>query len=114
MLGGHIKPDPYFHASEIAAQYGPAAGAEVADFEVANLKAAKEYIEGEGVDCDFVMTRAYDVHFSSTQDARIKARLRQLKAVGVAATQDVSEVGKGHAEIVRGSIPLIPMLSAVV
>ncbi|KAJ5836293.1 FAD dependent oxidoreductase [Penicillium robsamsonii] len=100
--GGHIKPDPYLHASEIAAQYGLAAGAEVADFEVANLNAAKEYIEREGVDCDFVVTRACDVHFSSSQDARIKKRLRNLKAAGVAAAQTVSEVGEDNAEIVSG------------
>ncbi|PKY02459.1 FAD dependent oxidoreductase [Aspergillus campestris IBT 28561] len=100
--GGHIKPDPYFHASDVAAQYGPAAGAEVADFEVANLKAAKEYIEREGVDCDFVLTRAIDVHFSSAQDTRIKERLRGFKAAGVAAAQEVSEVAKDHAEIVSG------------
>ena len=99
-LGGHIKPDPYLHASGIAAQYGLAAGAEVADFEVANLNAAKEYIEREGLDCDFVATGACDVHFTSSQDTRIKKRLRDLKAAGVAAAQTVSEVGEDDAEIV--------------
>lgn len=31
--GGHIKPNPYSHASHVAAEYGPAAGAELAEFE---------------------------------------------------------------------------------
>ena len=67
------------------------------------MKAAKEYIEREGVDCDFVLTRALDVHFSSAQDTRIKERLRRFEAAGVAAAQEVSEVAKDHAEIVRVS-----------
>ncbi|KAJ5138690.1 FAD dependent oxidoreductase [Penicillium bovifimosum] len=100
--GGHIKPDPYLHASAIATEYGLAAGAEVADFEVANLNAVKEYIELEGVDCDFIVTRACDVHFSSGQDMKIKESLRRLKAAGVAAAKTASEVEETHAENVSG------------
>ncbi|RJE22483.1 FAD dependent oxidoreductase [Aspergillus sclerotialis] len=98
--GGHIKPDPYYHASQITTEHGFDAGAEVANFEVANLQAVKEYVEGEGVDCDFMVTRAYDIHFSTKQHMNMKECVRELKEARVAAAQDVSEVHRQYAETV--------------
>lgn len=45
-----MKPDPSWHPGSIASEYGAAFGAEVAEFELANLIAVKEYVEEESVD----------------------------------------------------------------
>jgi hypothetical protein len=98
--GGHIKPDPYWHASQVAAEHGPVAAAELANFELENLKAVKQHIEKEGIDCDFVVTRACDVVFSREQGESARQALRQMQDMGVAAAQDAYAVPEQYAETV--------------
>jgi len=45
----------------MASKHGVAAAAEIAEFELANVEAVKDYIQGQSVDCDFMMTQAVDV-----------------------------------------------------
>lgn len=58
----------------------------------------KLYIEGEGVDCDFVITRACDVHFSSQQHEKTAKGLRKLQQFGVPSAQEAFEVDAKKAE----------------
>ncbi|PGH15173.1 hypothetical protein AJ79_02538 [Helicocarpus griseus UAMH5409] len=100
--GGHIKPDPYYHAGQLAEEHGLISGRELAEFEGANLDAVKEYVEREKVDCDLIITRACDVHFSSDQDKQAKSRLRKLRKAGIKVVKDASEVSGKYAETVSG------------
>lgn len=59
--GGHIRPDFYGHIPTFVERAGPDAGAEIAQFEIANLYAIKKFIEEEKIDCDFTFTRTIDV-----------------------------------------------------
>lgn len=96
--GGHIKSDPYWHASQVAAEHGPAAAAELANFELENLKGVKQHIEKEGIDCDFMVTRACDVVFSRERAESARQALRQMQDMGVAASQDAYTVPEQYAE----------------
>jgi hypothetical protein len=98
--GGHIKPDPYWHPSQLAAEHGPVAAADLADFELENLKAVKQYIEEEAIDCDLVVTRACDVFFSQDQAERARRALRQMQDMGVAASKDAYAVPEQYAQTV--------------
>jgi hypothetical protein len=64
------------------------------------LKAVKQHIEKEGIDCDFVVTRACDVVFSREQAKSAGQALRQMQDMGVAASQDAYAVPEQYAEMV--------------
>lgn len=98
--GGHIKPDPYWHASQVASEYGVIAGAELAAFETANLYALKKYVEREKVDCDMVVTRACDVHFTKAQHKKAQEGLQKMQKLGVSAANDAFELGEKNATMV--------------
>ena len=63
--GGHLKPDLYSQYKYFKSKYGEKGAAEIINFEHSHLKAVKEVVEKEKIDCDFVLTRACDVHLSS-------------------------------------------------
>lgn len=59
--GGHLKPSLYYTYNSLKSKYGEKGAADIFNFEYAHLKAMKELIEEEEIDCDFVLTRAYDI-----------------------------------------------------
>lgn len=59
--GGHCRPDFYGHIPTYIDRAGPRAGAEIAEFEIATLRALKKIIDQEKIDCDFTLTRSIDV-----------------------------------------------------
>jgi hypothetical protein len=59
--GGHCRPDFYGHIPTYMDRAGDRAGAEIAEFEIANLRALKKIIEQEKIDCDFTLARSVDV-----------------------------------------------------
>ncbi|KAM5362957.1 hypothetical protein ACJA88_013781 [Fusarium oxysporum] len=59
--GGHCRPDLYGHIPTYIDRAGERAGAEIAEFEIANLRAIKKIIDEEKIDCDFTLTRSIDV-----------------------------------------------------
>lgn len=59
--GGHLRPDLYGHIPTYAQRAGPEAAAEIAEFEISNLRAIKKIVEKEKIDCDFTFTRTIDV-----------------------------------------------------
>ncbi|GKU09364.1 unnamed protein product, partial [Fusarium langsethiae] len=67
--GGHLKPDVYNLCSGMAEKHGVDAAAEIAEFELANLEAVKDYIIDNNVDCDFMMTQAVDVQLSEEHNS---------------------------------------------
>ncbi|KAI1038169.1 hypothetical protein LB503_012025 [Fusarium chuoi] len=57
---GHVKPDVYNLCSKMASKHGVDAGAEIAEFELANVDAVKNYVLENNVDCDLMITNAVD------------------------------------------------------
>ncbi|VTT57934.1 unnamed protein product [Fusarium fujikuroi] len=100
--GGHLKPDSYNAISAYASEYGMEAAAEVASFEVANVKAVTEYIQQNKVDCDFVLTRAVDVQLSTVHQCRIKEGYDKLIAAGLEPTKNTFSVEGKDAEMMSG------------
>lgn len=69
--------------------HGVEVAAECAAFEAATLSAVKAAIEEEGIDCDFVLTRAVDALMTDAIHARMKAGADLLLGAGVDVMRDV-------------------------
>lgn len=76
--GGHLKPDYYREYLKFERDLGMKGAAEIGNFEHDHLAALKEVIEDLNIDCDFVLTRACNVHL--TQKA-IDGCLKAIKAL---------------------------------
>lgn len=62
--GGHLKPDLYMAHEAFSERYGEDFAVDIANFEYNHLAEFKKVVENENIDCDFVLTRACDVHLS--------------------------------------------------
>ncbi|KAH8660303.1 FAD dependent oxidoreductase [Xylariales sp. PMI_506] len=100
--GGHIKPDPCNRPAALVDSHGAEAAAECAAFEAQNLSAVKMVIEREGVDCDFVMTRAIDVMISETHSKKMKSNVERLRKAGLSVMDDVQFMEGPDAEEMSG------------
>ncbi|WKT50679.1 FAD dependent oxidoreductase [Fusarium oxysporum f. sp. vasinfectum] len=96
--GGHIKPDVYNLCSRMASKHGIDAGAEIAEFELANVEAVKNYVLDNKVDCDLMITQAVDVQLSEEHNALLKAGYDRLIKAGVSATKSAFYVDGKYAE----------------
>lgn len=98
MQGGHIKPDVYNLCSSMASKHGVDKAAEIAEFEIANLEAVKNYILDNNVDCDFMMTQAVDVQLSEEHNLTLKSGFDNLLNAGVSATKRAFYIDGKYAE----------------
>ena len=106
--GGHLRPDLYGHIPTYIERGGSEAGAEIARFEIAHVQAIKEIVEKEKIDCDFTLTRSYDVWCS--EEAVGKAREvyeRMRSARGCEYMDDVAFYDGKDVEGVSGISLLI-------
>jgi glycine/D-amino acid oxidase-like deaminating enzyme len=78
--GGHLRPDFYGHIPKYIERSGPRAGAEIAEFEIANLRALKKFIEEENIDCDLTLTRSIDVWCNKQAAENAKAIYDSMRA----------------------------------
>lgn len=85
-------------------KHGVKAGAEIAEFEVANLEAAGEYIRANGVDCDFTMTQAVDVQLTEDHNTALKSRYDRFIAAGASIAKSAFYLDGKDAEMVS-SLP---------
>ncbi len=58
------------------ASYGVHAAVESSKFEIAHIQAFKELIEKEHIDCDFTLTRTFNVFLDEEQSPAFQGRLR--------------------------------------
>ncbi|OHW89908.1 FAD dependent oxidoreductase [Colletotrichum incanum] len=100
--GGHLKPDPYNRPSSLVSTHGIEAATECAEFEARNLPAVKSVIEAEGIDCDFVLTRAVDALMSDAICHRMKSGVDMLRKNGVSVMKDVYYADGAEAEQLSG------------
>lgn len=96
-----MKPDLYNWISTLAEDHGVDAAAEVAAFEARHVQAVKEFVAREGIDCDYVFTKAVDVQLSDDHFKKLKAGYERLIASGCAPTKQALCVGPEKAEAVR-------------
>lgn len=96
--GGHIKPDMYYNILKYSHQYTPSQAASFARFEAQNVLAVKHLVEEEGIDCDFVLTRAVDVYLDEEHSKTTLENFGKLKELGKADLGDV-EVLEGREAV---------------
>ncbi|KAI8312261.1 hypothetical protein K4K61_010628 [Colletotrichum sp. SAR11_59] len=69
--------------------YGKQAAAEMAVFEMSHVQAIKDLVEKEKIDCDFVLTRAYDVILDPELAEKTKREFDQLVEEKFPTVKDV-------------------------
>lgn len=74
------------------------AGTELANFEIAHLKALKEVITKEGIDCDLNITRNMNVYLNDAAAEKAKLKYEMLAAQGLSFVDDLHYTPQKHAE----------------
>lgn len=103
-----MKPDVYNWISTLAEDHGVDAAAEVAAFEAKHVQAVKDFVEREGIDCDYTVTQAVDVQLSEDHFRKLRAGYERLIASGCAPTKQALCVGPEQAEEVSLTFSILP------
>lgn len=96
--GGHLRPDLYGHIPTYIDRAGAKAGAEIAEFEIAHVKAIKKFIEEERIDCDFTLTRSFDVWCNKEAAQKAKAIYDYMVSEKFDHMEDVAFYTGDHVE----------------
>lgn len=70
-------------------RHGLDAARELALFEVSHIKAIKDVIEREQIDCDLVMTRNMNIWQDADRGNRVRKIIEDLKAQGLEILDDI-------------------------
>ncbi|KAJ9130957.1 FAD dependent oxidoreductase superfamily protein [Pleurostoma richardsiae] len=100
--GGHVKPDVYYRVPQYTRMFGKQAARDIAMFEAKQVYAVKQLVEKENIDCDFNLTRAYDVIIDARLAERCKKEFDQLVAEGFPTVKDVCYLPGPAAEALSG------------
>ena len=88
--------------SDYIEKYGVEAAAEISNHEVAHIQAIKKLVEKEDIDCDFTLTRTFDVFLDEDFARKSKAAYDVRVKKGVTSIQDAHFTPARHAERVSG------------
>lgn len=88
----------YYNILKYSHQYTPSQAASFARFEAQNVLAVKNLVEEEGIDCDFVLTRAVDVYLDEEHSRATLENFGKLKELGKADLGEV-EVLEGREAV---------------
>lgn len=88
----------YYNILKYSHQYTPSQAASFARFEAQNVLAVKNLVEEEGIDCDFVLTRAVDVYLDEEHSKTTLENFGKLKELGKAELGEV-EVLEGREAV---------------
>lgn len=88
----------YYNILKYSHQYTPSQAASFARFEAQNVLAVENLVEEEGIDCDFVLTRAVDVYLDEEHSKATLEDFGKLKELGKADLGDVEVLEGGEAE----------------
>jgi hypothetical protein len=83
-IGGHLRPSVYPRLSYYIEEYGREAAEALTDFEFDHVPAIADLIKKEGIECDFELTRSYDIYTDVEQAEAAKKNYLKLKEMGVA------------------------------
>ncbi|KAL5342886.1 FAD dependent oxidoreductase [Aspergillus crustosus] len=100
--GGHLRPDVYGNIPRYIKRHGLEAGAEVANFEIAHIKALKDLVAEEGIDCDLNLTRNMNVFLNEADGEKARKTYKALCSTGLAYTSDIHYTGPKDAEKISG------------
>ncbi|VUC24910.1 unnamed protein product [Clonostachys rosea] len=100
--GGHVKPDLYYRVPQYVRLYGKQAAADMALFEMNHVQAVKDLVEKESIDCDFVLTRAFDVILDPELAKKTKKEFDQLVSEGFPTIKDVWYAPAAAAQALTG------------
>lgn len=88
----------YYNILKYSHQYTPSQAASFARFEAQNVLAVKNLVEEEGIDCDFVLTRAVDVYLDEEHSKATLENFGKLKELGKADLREVEVLEGREAE----------------
>lgn len=88
--GGHLRPDLYGHIPTYIDRAGVKAGAEIAEFEIAHVRAMKKFIEEENIDCDFTLARSLDIWCNKEAAEKAKAVYDHMVSQNLDYMEDVA------------------------
>lgn len=100
--GGHCRPDLYGHIPTYMDRAGARAGAEIAEFEIANLRAIKKIVDEEKIDCDFTLTRSIDVWCNEDAAKKAEAVYQRMVSENFEYMDDVAFYTGDKVEGVSG------------
>ena len=96
--GGHLKPDPYSRAASVLKTHGLAVAEHVASFEARQVKEVQDFVEREGIACDFEETKVFDVCLHEAGREKVEADLASLVDAGISTVKEVEYFPGGSAE----------------
>lgn len=102
----------YYNILKYSHQYTPSQAASFARFEAQNVLAVKNLVEEEGIDCDFVLTRAVDVYLDEEHSKATLEDFGKLKELGKAELGEV-EVLEGGEAVEVSFFPFFFLLSII-
>jgi hypothetical protein len=93
-----LRPDLYGNIPKHIERHGLDAGAEVANFEIAHIKALKTLIVEEDIDCDLNLTRCMNVYLNEADGEKARKTYEALVAQGLEYTSDIHYTSMKYAE----------------
>ncbi|KAL2865615.1 phosphoenolpyruvate phosphomutase-domain-containing protein [Aspergillus lucknowensis] len=100
--GGHLRPDLYGNIPKYIDRYGVEAAVELVDFEISHIKALKEVIAEEQIDCDFHLTRNMSVYLNEADGEKARKVYEALVSKGLGYTADIHYTPQKYAETISG------------
>ncbi|KAE8362928.1 FAD dependent oxidoreductase [Aspergillus caelatus] len=100
--GGHLRPDLYDRIPTYIKRHGVDAAAEVANFELNHIKAIKNLLAEENIDCDFNITRCLSVYLDEAAGEKAKKKYEDLVSRGLAFADDIHYTPSKNAEGISG------------
>lgn len=82
--GGHIRPSVYTRLLKLIADYNTEDAIALADFEFIHVKALADLVKRENIDCDFKLTKSFDIHTDTFTAQKVKEDYLELKRLGIA------------------------------
>jgi hypothetical protein len=83
--------------------HGKAVAEHVASFEARQVKEVKDFVEREGIDCDFEETKVVDVCFYEAGRDKVKSDLARLAEADISTVRDVEFYSGAESEEVCSS-----------
>ncbi|KAJ6104495.1 hypothetical protein N7523_010815 [Penicillium sp. IBT 18751x] len=99
--GGHTKlAIPTIH--HLAKTHGPEAAAQMVHHQLNQLTALNEVVDREGIDCEFLRTRSFDIFFDEKYAQEMYAFISAERAKGTPWVEEVQWIDKEESDKMTG------------
>lgn len=98
--GGHLKLASWI-IKDTLEKWGVDAARDLIKSHIAHIMALKNVIEKEKIDCDFLVTRSFDVFMDSDEARQRELDLRTYKDMGLDELEHVDVLATKYLEAVR-------------